>query len=117
MKLDDAIKDFELDCKARIVSSVIHYRNQLKFIQRYLEEEYQIMDVENVRQNHLKLFLSMMTDNGKEPNYINDLLKISIVDKSFLLRESNLRFASLLGFKADSKANLKSNGSQMIRIL
>ena len=52
MKMDDAIKDFELDCKARKLSpkTIDNYRKQLKYIQRYLENEFQIVDVEDVKQ-------------------------------------------------------------------
>ena len=81
MKLDDAIRDCELDCKYRKLSpkTVDNYRKQLGIIKRYFEKEFSVSAVEDVRQIHLKMFLAKMTDDGKKPNYINDLLKVAKV--------------------------------------
>ena len=89
MKMDDAIRDFELDCKYRKLSpkTTDNYRKQLKIIQRYLEKEFSVSMVEEVRQVHLKSFLAKMTNDEKKPNYINDLLKVAKVFFAYSARE------------------------------
>lgn len=81
MKMQDAIKDFELDCKYRKLSArtIDIYQKHLKYIQCFMETEFQITDVEAVRQIHLKTFLAMKTEEGRKPSYINDLLKVAKV--------------------------------------
>ena len=77
MLFQDAILEFGFDCKVRKLSpkSITNYQKQLRYLQNYLEQEYRIKNVEQVRTAHIKMFLAMMDDKQRKPRYINDLLK------------------------------------------
>ena len=51
MKMDDAIVEFGFDCKVRKLSekTVANYQKQLRYIEKYLEDEFQITDVEEIK--------------------------------------------------------------------
>ena len=78
MHFSDAITEYCFDCKVRKLSpkSISNYQKQLKYLQRYMEQEFQIKNVEDVRSFHIKSFLSMMDDKERKARYINDLLKV-----------------------------------------
>ena len=73
MTLDEAAKEFEFDCKIRHLSpkTIDNYRKQLLYLQRFLEKEFSISTVEDVKPSHIKRFLSVMDDAGRKPQYIN----------------------------------------------
>ena len=62
MFFQDAIVEFGFDCKVRKLSpkSITNYQKQLRYLQNYLEQEYCIKSVEQVRTAHIKMFLAMM---------------------------------------------------------
>ncbi len=62
MTLDEAAKEFEFDCKIRHLSpkTIDNYGKQLRYLQRFLEKEFSISTVEDVKPSHIKRFLSMM---------------------------------------------------------
>ena len=68
MHFSDAIQEYCFDCKVRKLSpkSISNYQKQLKYLQRYLEQEFQIKEVEDVRSFHVKSFLSMMDDKERK---------------------------------------------------
>ncbi len=78
MTLDEAIREFEFDCKVRHLSpkTIDNYRKQLRYFERFLGNEFSITSIECVKPSHIKRFLSMMDDAGRKPQYINDLLKV-----------------------------------------
>ena len=78
MMLDEAAKEFEFDCSIRHLSpkTIDNYRKQLRYLQRFLEKDFSVSTVEDVKPSHIKRFLSMMDDAGRKPQYINDLLKV-----------------------------------------
>jgi len=78
MHFNDGIVEFGFDCKARKLSdkSISNYQKQLRYLLRYLEAEFQVNQVEEVRSFHIKQFLVDMADKGRKPQYINDLLKV-----------------------------------------
>ena len=53
--------EYSFDCKVRKLSAKIidNYQKQLQYLQRYLEKEYGIKEVEEVRPYQIKEFLSM----------------------------------------------------------
>ena len=61
MKMEDAIVEFGFDCKVRKLSekTVSNYQKQLRYIQKYLKDEFQITEVEEVKPYHLKQFLAI----------------------------------------------------------
>ena len=72
------IVEFGFDCKVRKLSdkTVANYQKQLRYVQKYLKEEFQITEVEEIKSYHIKQFLAMMDDKHRKPRYINDLLKV-----------------------------------------
>ncbi len=78
MHFNDAILEYGFDCRARKLSdkTISNYQKQLRYFQRYLEAEFKINQVEEVRSFHVKQFLVSMDDKGRKPRYINDLLKV-----------------------------------------
>lgn len=62
MLFQDAILEFGFDCKVRKLSpkSITNYQKQLRYLQNYLEQEYRIKSVEQVRTAHIKMFLDSM---------------------------------------------------------
>ena len=71
MTLDEAIHEFEFDCKIRHLSpkTIDNYRKQLRYFERFLGNEFSTTSVEDVRPSHIKSFLSMMDDAGRKPQY------------------------------------------------
>ena len=71
MTLDEAAKEFEFDCKIRHLSpkTIDNYGKQLRYLQRFLEKEFSISTVEDVKPSHIKRFLSMMDEAGRKPQY------------------------------------------------
>lgn len=93
MQFSDAILEFGFDCKVRKLSpkTIDNYQKQLRYLQRYLENEHDLHEVEQVRCSHLKCFLAMMDDNGRKPRYINDLLKVFKTFFYYLKREGHIQ--------------------------
>ncbi len=71
MTLDEAIQEFEFDCKIRHLSpkTIDNYKKQLRYFERFLANELSITSVEDVRPSHIKSFLSKMDDAGRKPQY------------------------------------------------
>lgn len=93
MFFQDAIVEFGFDCKVRKLSpkSITNYQKQLRYLQNYLEQEYRIKSVEQVRTAHIKMFLAMMDDKHRKPRYINDLLKAFKTFFNYLKREGHIQ--------------------------
>ncbi len=66
LSMAEAIKEFTFECKIRKLSTktVDNYRKQLLYLQRYLEKEFQVKNVDEVRSIHIKQFLAMKDDQG-----------------------------------------------------
>ena len=62
MKMDDAIVEFGFDCKVRKLSekTVANYQKQLRYIEKYLKDEFQITEVEEIKPYHIKQFLAIL---------------------------------------------------------
>ena len=78
MFLKHAIKEYEFDCKARKlgVNTIQGYMRMLRYLMDYLDKEYDITQIEDVKPFHIKHFLLLKQEEGKKPQYINDLLKV-----------------------------------------
>ena len=92
MTLDEAAKEFEFDCKIRHLSpkTIDNYGKQIRYLQRFLKNEFSISTVEDVKPSHIKRFLSMMDDAGRKPQYINDLLKVFKTFFNYLEAEGHI---------------------------
>ena len=91
--MDDAIVEFGFDCKVRKLSdkTVANYQKQLRYIEKYLKEEFQITVVEEIKPYHIKQFLAMMDDKHRKPRYINDLLKVAKTFLNYCKREGHVK--------------------------
>ena len=71
MIMDDAIVKFGFDCKVRKLSSktVANYQKQLRYIEKYRKDEFQISEVEEIKPYHIKQFLAMMDDKHRKLRY------------------------------------------------
>ena len=78
MFMSEAIQEFGFDCKIRKLSpkTIANYQKQMKYLQRYLDSEFKVKEVEAIKSVHIKQFLSMKDDQGCKARYINDLLKV-----------------------------------------
>ena len=90
--LDKAAKEFEYDCKIRHLSpkTIDNYGKQLRYLQRFLEKEFSISSIDDVKPSHIKRFLAMMDDAGRKPQYINDLLKVYKTFFNYLESEGHI---------------------------
>ena len=111
MHFSDAIQEYCFDCKVRKLSprSISNYQKQLKYLQRYLEQEFQIKEVEDVRSFHVKSFLSMMDDKERKARYINDLLKVFKTFFNYLKKEGHI--------KERPTANVKNMKQPKVKII
>ncbi len=93
MHFNDGIVEFGFDCKARKLSdkSISNYQKQLRYLLRYLEAEFQVNQVEEVRSFHIKQFLVDMADKGRKPQYINDLLKVFKTFFNYMKKEGYIK--------------------------
>ena len=92
MMLDKAAKEFEYDCKIRHLSpkTIDNYGKQLRNLQRFLEKEFSISGIEDVKPSHIKRFLAMMDDAGRKPQYVYDLLKVYKTFFNYLESEGHI---------------------------
>ena len=93
MHFNDAILEYGFDCRARKLSdkTISNYQKQLRYFQRYLEAEFKINQVEEVRSFHVKQFLVSMDDKGRKPRYINDLLKVFKTFFNYMKKEGYIK--------------------------
>lgn len=93
MQFSEAIMEYSFDCKIRKLSAktIENYQKQLRYLQRYLEQEYGVKEVEEVRAYQIKEFLAMMDDKQRKPRYINDLLKVFRTFFNYLKKEGHIR--------------------------
>ena len=70
--LKHAIKEYEFDCKARKlgVNTIQGYMRMLRYLMDYLDKEYDITQIEDVKPFHIKHFLLLKQEEGKKPQYI-----------------------------------------------
>lgn len=111
MHFSDAITEYSFDCKVRKLSAktIGNYQKQLRYLQRYLEQDFQVREVEEVRSFHIKQFLSMMDDKGRKARYINDLLKVFKTFFNYLKKEGHI--------KESPTANVKNMKQPKVKII
>lgn len=111
MTMTDGIQEFGFDCKIRKLSpkTISNYQKQLKYLQRYLESEFGITEVEAVKSIHIKHFLAMKDDQGRKARYINDLLKAFKTFFNYCKKEGYV--------KERPTANIKNMKQPKVKIL
>lgn len=77
MLLEHLLAEFEFHCTARELSpkTIVGYQRQIGYLLRFLLEQHNIKELEDVRPVHIKEYLVSMQKLGRKPAYINDLLK------------------------------------------
>jgi len=77
MLLKDLSEEFKFNCQCRKLSekTTSNYNKQVNYLLRYLEDEHNVTQLEDVKPQQIKQFLIMMQKKGRKPQYINDLLK------------------------------------------
>ena len=93
MLILDAMEEYCLDCKIKRYSprTVKNYRELIKLLTRWLEEECKITELEAIRPTHLKRFVLVQEEKGRKPHYINDLLKTYKVFLKYCVQEGYLK--------------------------
>lgn len=92
MQWSEGIQEFGFDCKVRKLSpkTIDNYSKQLRYFQRYLQSEFELVEIEQVKAYHIKQFLAWMDDKGRQPRYINDLLKVFKTFFNYMVKESHM---------------------------
>lgn len=77
MLLSDVLEEFLLDCQLRQLSdrTIKHERNSNKKMITFLESEYRVTSLENVKPIHLKGYVLYLTNLGRKETYVNGLIK------------------------------------------
>jgi len=77
MLLKSVKEEFVFDCQCRKLSdkTINNYGKQIEYLFNYLQEEKGIIDIEEVKPQHVKQFLMMIRSKGRTVTYFNDLLK------------------------------------------
>lgn len=77
MLLSDLLEEFKFNCECRKLSpkTISNYQKQIQYLLNFLEQEYQVTNLEGVMPLHIRKFLLMMQKKGRKPQYVNDLLK------------------------------------------
>ena len=83
MKIKHALQEYLLDIEIRKYTpkTIRSYRNNLNLFVRYLEEEAELFDIEDLSLASVRQFSAYMVARGKKGRYINGLLKTA---KSFI---------------------------------
>ncbi|WP_315114628.1 tyrosine-type recombinase/integrase [uncultured Clostridium sp.] len=67
MTLDDALEEFMINCTNKDLTkkTLMSYESTLKLFFKYLEEEFNISEVEKVEEKHIKEYLDFTKERGK----------------------------------------------------
>jgi integrase/recombinase XerD len=77
MLIMDCIDEFRVDCELRRLSQRTikgYINNNLQFAE-YLENEFEIDSIEEVKPAHIKNYVLFLTQTDRKPTYINGILK------------------------------------------
>ena len=87
-----ALKEFLLDCEVRNFTpkTIKGYRNALELLIRYLAEEQNVEQIEDIEPFHIKQFLRNLQKAGRKPSYLNGLHKAMRSWFKYLLNEDYL---------------------------
>ena len=83
MKIKHALQEYLLEIEVRKYTqkTIRSYRNNLNLFVRYLEEEVEVFETEDLSLANVRMFSQYMVKRGKSGRYINGLLKTA---KSFI---------------------------------
>lgn len=77
LKLTNVLKEFIFDCEVKNFSykTIKGYKNNSLYLFNYLEERYEITDIEDVTAKQIKELFKFLWANGRKTTYTNGLLK------------------------------------------
>lgn len=77
MFLQDVIKEFIFEIKLRNYSerTIKGYKNNILKFARYMKNEFEIVEIEEISHVHIKSYLNFLKGNGLTEVYINTILK------------------------------------------
>ena len=77
MLLKDALKEFLLECKLRQYSdrTIQHEKNSNTAMFTYVEREYGITKIEDLKHIHMKGYIQYLVDLQRKETYVNGLIK------------------------------------------
>lgn len=77
MYIQDILNEFIFDCEVRKLTkrTIKTYRNTISPFLNFIEEEYDVVDVEKINHQHIKQYFQFLTKKGLSSSYINSILK------------------------------------------
>lgn len=83
MEISKAVKEFliEIEIRKYTPKTIRSYRNNLNLFLRFLQEQTDVEEMEELSLGDVRRFTQYLTQNGKKGSYINGLLKVA---KSFI---------------------------------
>lgn len=77
MYLQDVLKEFIFDCRLRKLSerTLKGYRNNNLSLFRYLDEEFKIINLEDICCQMIQSYIEFLSDKGLMEVYINSMIK------------------------------------------
>ena len=81
MQWSEGIQEFGFDCKVRKLSpkTIDNYSKQLRYFQRYLQSEFDLVEIEQVKAYHIRQSLAWMDDKERPPRFIYDQPCLSLI--------------------------------------
>lgn len=89
MQLDSLVQEFLFECEIREYSekTVENYRKQLRHFTEFLNNQFQLHDLEKLEPSHVKAFVKHYQMRQCKPSYVNDNLKAVKVLCSYAYKE------------------------------
>lgn len=118
MFLQDVIKEFIFEIKLRNYSerTIKGYKNNILKFARYMENEFEIVEIEDITHIHIKSYLNFLKENGLTEVYINTILKnLRSFYKYCFTEEYCLNVALKVGWLRERKTIIKTFSDDEIR--
>ena len=118
MFLQDVIKEFIFEIKLRNYSerTIKGYKNNILKFARYMKNEFEIVEIEEISHVHIKSYLNFLKGNGLTEVYINTILKnLRSFYKYCFTEEYCLNVALKVGWLRERKTIIKTFSDDEIR--
>lgn len=118
MFLQDVIKEFIFEIKLRNYSerTIKGYKNNILKFARYMKNEFEIVEIEEISHVHIKSYLNFLKGNGLTEVYINTILKNLRSFYKYCFTEGYcLNVALKIGWLRERKTIIKTFSDDEIR--
>lgn len=118
MFLKDVIKEFVFEIRLRNYSerTIKGYKNNISKFARYIEVEFELVEIEDISHVHIKNYLNYLKSNGLTEVYINTILKNLRSFYKYCFNEGYcLNIASKVGWLREKKVVIKTFSDNEIR--